>query len=330
MTTTTDETQSTNAIEQFLGYLRRTSADKKDLFDGVSSQRVSVQVCLHKIPNLLNEKLVLCKLPHTLNEPDNLPEVCLIVKDVDRKDRDYDKTIRKYERILEANQLKSIVKQIIPLKQLNLEFRHFEAKRKLSTSFDLFLADKCLHDIIHNGSKLGTEFRKRRRFPIDVDMEDPVDLKRNVHDILGSTFIRLTGKGALIDIDAFLSTHSPAEALANIAAIRAELLRHLPGGAANIKAMFIKSTNTPAVPIYVDTVGTATSASVNAIKVPNNMTPRLVKKSKKLDVKRLQKQRNEREKKARKAAGLKSPKSSKKSSKAIGQKKKAKRPVDDE
>lgn len=120
-----------------------------------------------------------------MNPQDNLPEVCLIVKDVDKEDRDYEKTIRKYKKIVEKNGLNSIIKQvgkfslngfnlknmtlnlnlkIMPLKQLNLEFRPFETKRKLSTSFDLFLADKCLHDILFNGSKLGKEFNKRKRF----------------------------------------------------------------------------------------------------------------------------------------------------------------------
>lgn len=54
--------------------------------------------------------------------------------------------------------------KVIPLKQLNLEFRPFETKRKLVTSFDLFLADKCLHEILFSGCKLGKEFRKRRRY----------------------------------------------------------------------------------------------------------------------------------------------------------------------
>ena len=71
--------------------------------------------------------------------------------------------MRKYKAIVDKQQLNTIVKQIMPLKQLNLEFRHFEAKRKLCTSFDLFLADKCLHEILYGGSKLGKEFRKRRK-----------------------------------------------------------------------------------------------------------------------------------------------------------------------
>jgi hypothetical protein len=92
-----------------------------------------------------------------------MPEICLITKDVDKKSRDYEKTIRKYKSIVENHQLTSLIKHVIPLKQLNLEFRHFEAKRKLSTSFDLFLADKALHEILFGGSKLGKEFRKRRK-----------------------------------------------------------------------------------------------------------------------------------------------------------------------
>ena len=107
-------------------------------------------------------------MPHSLigDQEQNMPEVCLIVKDLDKKNRDYDKTVRKFQMLVEKHQLNSIVKQIMPLKQLNLEFRHFEAKRKLVTSFDLFLADKALHEILYGGSKLGKEFRKRRKYAL--------------------------------------------------------------------------------------------------------------------------------------------------------------------
>lgn len=94
---------------------------------------------------------------------DTIPEVCLIVKDIDKKDRDYEKTIRKYEKLVKDNQLDNVIKKIMPLKQLNLEFRPFETKRTLSTSFDIFLADKSLYEILFTGSKLGKEFRKRKK-----------------------------------------------------------------------------------------------------------------------------------------------------------------------
>ncbi|CAF0706001.1 unnamed protein product [Brachionus calyciflorus] len=271
------------AINEFQNFLNNPNG-KKDLFD--DAKKVSLQVCLHKIPNLLNDKLVLCKLPHPLMKEDNLPEVCLIVKDLDKKERDYEKTVRKYQKIINDKQLDGIVKKIMPLKQLNLEFRPFETKRTLSTSFDLFLADKCLHEILFSGSKLGREFRKRRKMPFEVDVEGSKNLKEDVMNILNSTTIRLNGRGPVLDINTFLSTHSVQEAMENINAVRNELFKHLPGGESNIKSIFLKSTDTPAVPIFVDTKG-----NINEIKIPNNMTTAKVKKNKKMVVKRLQKKK---------------------------------------
>ena len=112
----------------------------------------------------------------------------------------------------------------MPLKQINLEFRPFEAKRKLSTSFDMFIADKCLTDILRNGSKLGKEFAKRRkcvslvlsllyrfelnliggcalhfRMPIFVDMsKEPEEVSATIRGFIDSTIIRLNGKGATL------------------------------------------------------------------------------------------------------------------------------------
>jgi hypothetical protein len=74
------------------------------------------------------------------------------------------------------------------------------------------------------------------------------------------------------------------QALHNINTIKAELLRHLPGGMTNIKSIYIKSTNSPAVPIYVDASG-----DVNEIKLKNNVTPRKIKKAKQYKAKRLEK-----------------------------------------
>lgn len=56
---------------------------------------------------------VCSKLPHSLHKNDNLPEICLIVKDLDKKDRDFDKTVRKYKAIVEKNGLDSLVKHVI-------------------------------------------------------------------------------------------------------------------------------------------------------------------------------------------------------------------------
>jgi len=252
-----------NSVKAFLDYLNDPKNKKNDLFDAV--QKVSLQVCLHKIPNMINEKHILCKLPHTIN--DGELEACLFVKDIDKKNRDYEDTI---------------IKQIIPMKQLKLEFRPFELKRKLASSFDLFLADKCLHEILYQGSHLGKEFQKRRKMPLEIDLEKEDDLHKTVAGIVDSTLIRLNGKGTLLDINCFLSSHSVAQATENLVHLKSELLKNLPGGEANIKSLHLKATNSIAVPVYVDMIG-----DPNKVKVPNNMTPVKVKKIRKMTVKRL-------------------------------------------
>jgi len=273
------------AISEYIKYINTSQADRKDLFD--EPRKVSLQISLHKIPNLIGAKTVFCKLPHSLhiNDKKENPSICLIVKDVDPKDRDYEKTTRKYQSLVADQSLNSLISMIVPLKQLNLEFRHFEAKRKLCTSFDMFLADKCLHEILFNGSKLGKEFRKRRKMPVEIDVNS-LTLKEDIQNVLYSTSIRLSGRGAIVDINTFLSTHTVEQALANISAVKAELIKHLPGGEANIKSMYLKSTDLLSVPVYLDT---NPIEHVNEIKVANNMTPNKKKKANKLSVKRLAK-----------------------------------------
>lgn len=61
----------------------------------------------------------------------------------------------------------------------------------------------------------------------------------------------------------------------NIEAIKTTLRKCLPGGESNIKSMYLKSTNAPAVPIYTDEKGDA-----NSVDVPNNMSAGKIKRAK--------------------------------------------------
>lgn len=61
------------------------------------------------------------------------------------------------------------------------------------------------------------------------------------------------------------------------------LAKCLPGGEKNIKSIYLKSTNTLALPIYVDENG-----NPNLVKLPNNMNkPKKNKAKKLLKIKRL-------------------------------------------
>lgn len=79
------------------------------------------------------------------------------------------------------------------------------------------------------------------------------------------------------DINAFLSTHTPKQAIENINAIKKVLVENLPGGEANINSIYIKSTNQLSVPVFMNV-----NSNINEIKLKNNMTSGKIKKSKKL------------------------------------------------
>ncbi len=89
-----------------------------------------------------------------------------------------------------------------------------------------------------------------------------------------------------------MSSHTAKQACQNIAAVKAELIKHLPGGEGNIKSIYIKSTDKLGVPIYVNT-----PEAVKDVKLENNMTPQRIKKAKKLSGKRLKRKKIQDERK---------------------------------
>lgn len=84
---------------------------KMDLFEINDAKKISMQIVLHKIQNLKNDKQILCKLPNPIYNL-NKTDACLIVKDSNKKSRDYDKTIRDYETYLKDNNLDKLIKNV--------------------------------------------------------------------------------------------------------------------------------------------------------------------------------------------------------------------------
>lgn len=276
-------------VQKILNYSNPNEDSKLDILD--ATKKISMQVVLHKIQNIKNEKQVLCKLPNPILDLNTL-DACLIVKDVNKRSRDFDQTTRSYEKFLSDNDLDKVIKHVLPVKQIKLEFRPFEAKRKLCSSYDLFISDEKLHSILFHGSKLGKEFRKKKKMPIPVDLDKP-NAAETIKNIFQSTVIHLNGKGPLIDIPAFLNTHTVEQAVKNIECIRAKLTEVLAGGDANIKTIYLKLKNSISIPIYIS------DKNPNEVKMPNNVTPEIKKKSAR-QVKRLKSKSKEVEKKTEK------------------------------
>lgn len=118
--------------------------------------------------------------------------------------------------------------------------------------------------------------------PIEIDL-DSLKAPEKIRDIFESTIINLNGKGPLIDIHAFLSTHTIEQALDNINTIRNKLNECIHGGSDNIKAIYLKLHNSLSIPIYINN----DSFNPNTIKMPNNVTE--IQRNKSIRLKRLQK-----------------------------------------
>ncbi len=88
-------------------------------------------------------------------------EVCLFVKDLQRGIRpDHEETLVETKRLLEEKGVDQVA-EVIPLRQLKVEFKQYEAKMKLSNRFDKFLADERIVRLLPKF--IGKAFYKRKR-----------------------------------------------------------------------------------------------------------------------------------------------------------------------
>ncbi len=89
-------------------------------------------------------------------------DVCLFVKDNEKGIRpDHEQTARDFDKMLSDKGVRDLVTEIIPLRQLKVEYKPFEAKAKLSNRFDKFLADDRILRFLPKF--LGKAFYKKKR-----------------------------------------------------------------------------------------------------------------------------------------------------------------------
>ncbi len=88
-------------------------------------------------------------------------DVCVFVKDREKGIKpDHEATLREFKQLLEEKGVDQ-VSEVIPLRQLKVEFKQYEAKVKLSNRFDKFLADDRIIRLLPKF--LGKPFYGRKR-----------------------------------------------------------------------------------------------------------------------------------------------------------------------
>nr|KAG5703806.1 hypothetical protein BaRGS_031440 [Batillaria attramentaria] len=180
--------QIQKAVDGLLLLKQKQEAAKEKLLE--DEEAVNLQFAMKKVPKA-GAGTIKLKLPHGLGT--QRKEVCLFVKDIDRKDREFEKTVADMRAFLKSKGITN-VSEVIPLKALKLEYKAFEAKRNLANMYDIYLADARVIRLLP--SYLGKAFFSKKRQPVQVRM-DAKDLKAEFEAAINNSRCILNGRGSV-------------------------------------------------------------------------------------------------------------------------------------
>ncbi|XP_055707932.1 ribosomal L1 domain-containing protein CG13096 [Phlebotomus papatasi] len=234
------------AVEAMQKGLQEKGKGKKSMLD--IDFKYTLQVGMFKIPKG-SGRLHKVLLPHSLI--DDMDEVCLFVKDLERgTKKDFQPTKDHFEDALKAAGVTRI-NRVVPVNELKTEYGPFEAKLKLCQSFDVFLADSRIYTRVM--PLVGKHFLKRKKLPIAVKL-DCEDLNEAVAKALRYTIYRQNNCGNVIAIDVAKHTMAQEDIADNIESLLGQMEKEIPGGWANIKSIYVKPAKDDpiSIPIYLN------------------------------------------------------------------------------
>jgi len=243
-----------------LKVLEETQPDKPSLLE--ENTPIQLQYSFKRIPQLKNKR-VHVRVPHS-TITDNT-DICLFVKDVhkdaeDREDsRDFQPSVRHFRKIVEdAGVFK--VEEIIPVIQLKREFRDFETQKKLSDSYDLFLCDDRVSKFMPK--LLGKSFIQKRKLPVNVKLHNQEVACKSLKKALNSIHGLISGQGGCSSLTIGHTGLSAQQNAENVDAAVKHLISFIPGGWSNIRNLYVTTTKSTSVPLYIST------ESPNEIQLP--------------------------------------------------------------
>ncbi|XP_066432311.1 ribosomal L1 domain-containing protein 1 isoform X2 [Eleutherodactylus coqui] len=225
--------------------------------------RISLMLTVWKIPS--QTKTIKIPLPHGIR-PDTC-DVCLFTRD--EPNMSAEQTEKFYRKLLSKHGLKQIT-EVIPLKKMKKEYKPFEAKRRLLSSFDLFLADERIRRLLP--SLIGKHFYKAKREPLSVKLKGKnlaAVLKRNIQ----GTLLHITNKGCCYDIRVGHTGMEVGDTAENVLAVAQNIAEKLPQKWKNVKVLHLKTQSSVALPIY-------TSSFNNLKELILNVTTKKTKSAK--------------------------------------------------
>jgi len=194
------------------------------------SQHVLLVFSLFKIPDRFNVKPISIPLSNPLHGDE--VEICVITKDPQKE----------YKEKFEELGIK--VAKIIGISKLKKNYKSFEERRKLASSYDLFLADDRIIPMLPKA--LGSIFFKRKKQPVAINLKG--NIQKEIENARNSTYLFLNGACSAVKIGK--SDFTTEQLVENILQGTDSIVSKIPKKWKNIQSIHLKTTESIALPIY--------------------------------------------------------------------------------
>jgi len=219
------------AVDALLAYLREYQEKKgNQLFE--SNDTIFLQLALKKLPDL-QKRTKKIPLPHSIRE---VTEVCLISKEPG-------KVVK--QKLQDAGVTQ--IAKVISLEKLRKEYKTFALKRQLADSYDVFLCDDRIYNLVLKN--LGKTFAKAHKEPLAICCTRNRDLSKEIKKTLTCTLLQY-GIGPSSSLRVGHSGQPSDELVENVAHAAKLIATKIPRGVDNIKSLYLKSDKSIALPLY--------------------------------------------------------------------------------
>ncbi|XP_042209316.1 ribosomal L1 domain-containing protein 1-like isoform X2 [Homarus americanus] len=266
-----------DVVNQAIGGIRtlatkaKENKTKKNLLEDTGEQdaMIYLQVTLCKLPQfsqqlrLANPLTISVNLPHSVNGDE--AEVILITRDLEKGIKvDHEDSLNHYLSLLQKHQANTLVNEVLPLRQLKVEFKEFEAKRLLSNRVDVILCDDSVMRFVPKF--LGKHFYKRKRTPVQVNLKAD-DLKKEITRALSVSQIKFTFRGNCAQMKVGRLSQTDEQIADNVKAAAVKLANRIPGGWKNVQNIGLKLGKSASIPFF---------ARINSVKNVTFLPPKTV------------------------------------------------------
>ncbi|XP_011715748.2 ribosomal L1 domain-containing protein 1 [Macaca nemestrina] len=233
-----DKEQVRKAVDALLTHCKSRKNNYGLLLN--ESENLFLMVVLWKIPS--KELRVRLTLPHSIRSDSE--DICLFTKD--EPNSTPEKTEQFYRKLLNKHGIKTI-SQIISLQTLKKEYKSYEAKLRLLSSFDFFLTDARIRRLLP--SLIGRHFYQRKKVPVSVNLLSK-NLSREINDCVGGTVLNISKSGSCSAIRIGHIGMQIEHIIENIVAVTKGLSEKLPEKWESVKFLFVKTDKSAALPIF--------------------------------------------------------------------------------